>query len=183
MKIELFVGTGPEGTESANTGHDPASRLLGRPPDVSVELSPTWVEPLSQLLHAAEGLLRAMSPQTAALVDAVERTAQHAGGAEGVDTPFVVVVAGSALASGDQAPTVAGGVGMTTVNPPALTQLEREILWRVASGQTDGQLATALFMSRRTVQNHLHRIREKTGLPTRAELIRWASTLDPQGPR
>ena len=146
-----------------------------------MELSPTWAEPLSQLLHAAEGLLRTMSPQTAALVDAVERTARHAGSAEGGDTPFVVVVAGSAPPSGDQAPTVGGGVGMTTVKPSALTRLEREILWRVASGQTDGQLATALFMSRRTVQNHLHRIREKTGLLTRAELILWASTLDSRG--
>ena len=182
MKIELFVGTGPERSESATTGHDPASRLLGRRPDVSVELSAAWAEPLSQLLHAAEGLLRTMSPQTAALVDAVERTARHAGSAEGGDTPFVVVVAGSALPSGAQAPVVAGEVGMTTVKPPALTQLEREILRRVASGHTDGEIGTALFMSRRTVQNHLHRIREKTGLLTRAELIGWASTLDAQRP-
>ena len=109
-----------------------------------------------------------MSPQTAALVDAIERTARQASSAEGGDAPFVVVVSGSAPPTGDQAPTVAGGVGMTTFKPPALTQLEREILSRVASGQTDGQIATALFMSRRTVQNHLHRIREKTGLLSRA---------------
>ena len=175
MKIELFVGTGTERSESADTGHDSASRLLGRRPDVSVELSSTWAEPLGQVLHAAERVLRAMSPQSAALVDAIERTARHASSAVDGDAPFIVVVSGSAPPTGDQAPTVAGGVGMTTFKPPVLTQLEREILSRVSRGQTDRQIATGLFMSRRTVQNHLHRIREKTGLLSRAELIRWAA--------
>ena len=56
-----------------------------------------------------------------------------------------------------------------------LTVLERSIVDRVAGGETDGQIAEALYMSRRTVQNHLSRIRRKTGLRTRAELIRWSS--------
>jgi len=177
VKIELFVGTGRERSESTNGGHDPVSGLLGRRPDVSVELSPTWGEPLRQLLHAAAGALRAMSPHTAALVDAIERTARDGGSPEGGDAAFVVVVSGSVPPPEDQAPTIAGGMGMTTFQPSALTQVEREILARVASGQTDGQIGTAMFMSRRTVQNHLRRIREKTGLLTRAELILWASTL------
>jgi len=44
----------------------------------------------------------------------------------------------------------------------------------VADGRTDNEIGTQLYISPRTVQNHLTRIREKTGLRRRAELARWA---------
>ena len=43
-----------------------------------------------------------------------------------------------------------------------------------ADGYTDNEIASELFVSSRTVQNHLTRIREKSGLRRRAELTRWA---------
>jgi DNA-binding CsgD family transcriptional regulator len=39
---------------------------------------------------------------------------------------------------------------------------------------TDKQIASRLFISPRTVQNHLTRMREKTGTRRRSELTRWA---------
>src|SRR6059058_3980881 len=57
---------------------------------------------------------------------------------------------------------------------PLLGEREHEILRLVASGCTDKEIAEKLYISPRTVQNHLTRIREKTGLRRRAELTRWA---------
>jgi DNA-binding CsgD family transcriptional regulator len=44
----------------------------------------------------------------------------------------------------------------------------------VADGLTDNEIGKQLYISPRTVQNHLTRIREKTGLRRRSELARWA---------
>jgi DNA-binding NarL/FixJ family response regulator len=57
----------------------------------------------------------------------------------------------------------------------ALTEREQEVIRLVALGWTDDEIAGQLFLSRRTVQNHLAGIRVKTGLRRRAELARWAS--------
>jgi DNA-binding NarL/FixJ family response regulator len=56
----------------------------------------------------------------------------------------------------------------------ALSAREQEVLRLLAQGHTDKQIAGKIFVSPRTVQNHLARIRDKTGLRRRAELARWA---------
>jgi DNA-binding CsgD family transcriptional regulator len=53
----------------------------------------------------------------------------------------------------------------------ALTPREREILPLLASGMTDREIADALFLSRRTVENHVARLRAKFGATTRADAI------------
>jgi DNA-binding CsgD family transcriptional regulator len=45
----------------------------------------------------------------------------------------------------------------------------------VALGHTDKEIGGQLYISPRTVQNHLTRIRHKTGLQRRSELARWAA--------
>jgi DNA-binding NarL/FixJ family response regulator len=50
---------------------------------------------------------------------------------------------------------------------------ELDVLRLVVQGKTDNEIAMALFISPRTVQNNLARIREKTGLRRRSELTRW----------
>jgi len=55
-----------------------------------------------------------------------------------------------------------------------LSTRELEVLRLVAMGYTDRQIAEEIFVSPRTVQNHLARIRDKTGLRRRSELTRWA---------
>jgi DNA-binding NarL/FixJ family response regulator len=57
---------------------------------------------------------------------------------------------------------------------PLLGTRELDILRLVAQGLTDHEIGRQLFISPRTVQNHLTRIREKTGLRRRSELTRWA---------
>jgi DNA-binding NarL/FixJ family response regulator len=51
---------------------------------------------------------------------------------------------------------------------------ELDVLRLVVQGKTDNEIGQELFISPRTVQNHLTRIREKTGLRRRSELTRWA---------
>jgi DNA-binding NarL/FixJ family response regulator len=57
---------------------------------------------------------------------------------------------------------------------PLIGRREHEVLRLVATGLTDNEIASKLYISPRTVQNHLTRVREKTGLRRRAELTRWA---------
>ena len=57
---------------------------------------------------------------------------------------------------------------------PVLSDREQSILKLVADGYTDNEIGRELYISPRTVQNHLTRIREKTGLRRRSELARWA---------
>jgi DNA-binding NarL/FixJ family response regulator len=64
--------------------------------------------------------------------------------------------------------------GETSDVRPLLGKREHEILRLLAGGCTDKEIAATVFISPRTVQNHLTRIREKTGLRRRAELTRWA---------
>jgi len=56
-----------------------------------------------------------------------------------------------------------------------LTNREREIALLAASGQTSRAIAEQLYLSARTVDNHLGRIYEKLGVSNRAEL---AAALD-----
>jgi DNA-binding NarL/FixJ family response regulator len=57
---------------------------------------------------------------------------------------------------------------------PLLADREHEVLRLLARGHTDKEIGAMVFISPRTVQNHLTHIREKTGLRRRTELTRWA---------
>ena len=57
---------------------------------------------------------------------------------------------------------------------PLLLAREQEILRLLAQGRTDREIGERLYLSRRTVQNNLARIRDKTGVRGRPELARWA---------
>jgi DNA-binding NarL/FixJ family response regulator len=57
---------------------------------------------------------------------------------------------------------------------PKLTVTEQEVLRLLTQGHTDRQIAEQLYISPRTVQNHLARVRQKTNLTRRSALARWA---------
>jgi two-component system NarL family response regulator len=56
-----------------------------------------------------------------------------------------------------------------------LTTNELNVLRLVADGRTDNQISQTLYISPRTVQSHLSRIRAKTGVQRRTQLARWAT--------
>jgi two-component system response regulator NreC len=58
--------------------------------------------------------------------------------------------------------------------PDDLTDREVEVLRLIALGNTNGEIASALYLSVRTVESHRAHIQRKLGRTTRAELVRYA---------
>jgi two-component system response regulator NreC len=58
--------------------------------------------------------------------------------------------------------------------PDGLTDRELEVLRLLVLGHTNAEIATQLYVSRRTVESHRAHIQQKTRLTTRAELVRYA---------
>jgi len=56
-----------------------------------------------------------------------------------------------------------------------LTAREREVFGLVAEGRTNAQIASTLFISPKTVDNHRTRLMEKLGVHNTAELLRYAA--------
>jgi pSer/pThr/pTyr-binding forkhead associated (FHA) protein len=81
------------------------------------------------------------------------------------------------LHAGDEAVETVGADDAPTTRVQLETGLsarEIEVLRLVCAGDTDQQIAEALFISVKTVHSHMDRMREKTGCRRRAELIRYA---------
>jgi two-component system, NarL family, response regulator NreC len=62
--------------------------------------------------------------------------------------------------------------------PDDLSEREVDILRLIALGHTNTEMAERLFLSVRTVESHRARIQQKTGMSTRAELVRYALDHD-----
>ncbi len=58
--------------------------------------------------------------------------------------------------------------------PALLSARESAVLRLVAEGRTDADVAAELGVHVRTVQSHLARVRVKTGVRRRSELVTWA---------
>ena len=58
--------------------------------------------------------------------------------------------------------------------PDNLSPRELEVLKLIALGHTNGEIASSLFLSVRTVESHRAHIQQKVGVTTRAELVRYA---------
>ncbi len=58
--------------------------------------------------------------------------------------------------------------------PDGLSAREAEVLRLVASGQSNGQIAAALFLSQKTVERHLSNIFAKTGSASRTAAAAYA---------
>ena len=65
--------------------------------------------------------------------------------------------------------------GKSAQYPDGLTQREVEVVRLVASGKTNQEIADELFISQRTVANHVTNILNKTGAANRAEAATYAS--------
>jgi DNA-binding CsgD family transcriptional regulator len=69
------------------------------------------------------------------------------------------------------APAEAGDSDVALV----LTRREREVLAHVVAGRTYAEIATALFLSEKTVSSHISNILRKTSTANRVELAAWAT--------
>lgn len=63
-----------------------------------------------------------------------------------------------------------------------LSSREAEVLELIASGESNGDIAASLFLSEKTVKNHVNRIYTKLGVSSRAAAVaRWHEALSPRG--
>lgn len=60
----------------------------------------------------------------------------------------------------------------------ALTRRELEVAELVAQGLTNRGIASRLFLSERTAQNHVQHILDKLGLPNRSQIALWTRGRD-----
>ena len=63
-------------------------------------------------------------------------------------------------------------IGGRTASPDELTPAEQRVAELVAAGRTNKEVASALFLTDRTVEGHLTNIYRKLGIRSRAELAR-----------
>lgn len=55
-----------------------------------------------------------------------------------------------------------------------LSKREREVAALIGQGKTNGEIATELFLSKRTVETHVSKILSKLDFTSRAQIMRWA---------
>jgi non-specific serine/threonine protein kinase len=51
---------------------------------------------------------------------------------------------------------------------------EREVAGLIAQGESNGEIADNLVVSKRTVEKHIANILSKLGFTNRAQIVRWA---------
>ncbi|MFG2813129.1 response regulator [Streptomyces sp. NPDC048410] len=76
--------------------------------------------------------------------------------------------------------------GATPALPPELESLsprEREILALIGDGLTNREIGKRLYLSEKTVKNHISRLLAKLGVQRRVQAAVLASQLDPRQPR
>jgi predicted ATPase/DNA-binding CsgD family transcriptional regulator len=76
------------------------------------------------------------------------------------------------------APLVLGSGPPAVDSPYSLTPRESEVLRLLVAGRSDREIATALFLSRRTVQDHVSRLIAKLGVSNRTEVAAVAVRED-----
>ncbi len=151
-----FAAGGPSGA-------DITRGIIGTWPDIRVlvlSASGAHVDVLAAVQAGASGYL-VKSASVAELVDAVRRTVEG-------DAVFTPGLAGLVL----------GEYRRMALDPrpdvPRLTERETEVLRQVATGLTARQIADALVISHRTVENHVQSTLRKLQLHNRVELARYA---------
>jgi DNA-binding NarL/FixJ family response regulator len=151
----------------APTGVEVTATLVQADPTVRVLIlsaSGEQADVLEAVKAGATGYL-VKSASRAELLSAVRRVAAG-------DTVFTPGLAGLVLGEyrrlSDASPAVVGSAA------PQLTERETEVLRLVAKGLSYKQIADRLFISHRTVQNHVQNTLRKLQLHNRVQLVRYA---------
>ena len=136
---------------------DPSTRVL------VLSASGEQADVLEAVKAGATGYL-VKSASRDELLDAVGRTAVG-------DAVFTAGLAGLVLGEFRR---MATAPPRAEANAPTLTDRETEVLRLVAKGLSYKQIAERLFISHRTVQNHVQNTLNKLQLHNRVELVRYA---------
>ena len=157
LDLQLPTRSGIEVTRQLVTA-DPTVRVL------VLSASGEHQDVLDAVKAGATGYL-VKSASREELLDAVRRTAVG----DPVFTPGL-----AALVLGEYRRLAAGPPSTPGEPAPRLTERETEILRLVAKGLPYKQIAERLFLSHRTVQNHVQNTLTKLQLHNRVQLVRYA---------
>ena len=148
-------------------------------------IAPSTPRLAAQLLGAAEKLrAEAGASANPTLAPLVTRTVDTLTTALGTSRFDAEVNAGQRLTRGAALALALGEPTGDAVEPPhsvgpgQLTKRESEVAQLVADGLTNKQVGTRLFISERTVENHVRNILNKTGFHSRTQLAGWMAASD-----
>jgi DNA-binding NarL/FixJ family response regulator len=65
-------------------------------------------------------------------------------------------------------------MGRKSLRVDELTPRELDVMRRIATGEENAAIAKNLFVSEKTVQNHISHIRSKLDIHTRAQIVVYA---------
>lgn len=100
---------------------------------------------------------------------------------EGIGSAIRACLAGGTFTSGLQvwSPTSGTAPARTVTRPDVLSARETEIMEVVAQGLTNSQIARQMFLSEKTVKNHINRIFAKLQVTSRTQAVAvWLGTAD-----
>ncbi|MDR2378893.1 MAG: response regulator transcription factor [Bifidobacteriaceae bacterium] len=160
LDVHLPGGAGGGGAEVAATlGRElPQARFL------ALSVSDAAEDVVAVIRAGARGYVT-KSITAADLVEAVERVAEG-------DAVFSPRLAGFVL---DAFGAALGDVAAADDELDSLTAREQEVMRLIARGYTYREVASALFISIKTVETHVSAVLRKLQLSNRSELTRWAA--------
>jgi non-specific serine/threonine protein kinase len=79
-----------------------------------------------------------------------------------------------AIAYAQQLPLITQATPASRRLPDELSEREREVAVLIAQGKSNGEIASELVLSKRTVEKHIANILSKLALTSRSQLVRWA---------
>ena len=116
-----------------------------------------------------------------ALVDRWLERARIKLGATAVERAFSEGKALTFSAAVDYALAEAFGIDEAVIPSGKLSHREMEIAALVGQGLTNREIGASLFISERTVDNHVQHVLEKLGFRRRAQIGRWLGSEHPPG--
>ena len=159
-------------------GVEATERLRSLRPDVLVVVLTTysddaWV--FSALQAGALGFLTKDAGADEILRAITDVAAGHAQLDPSVQRRLLDALSGGDRFAAARAPAAgSSAAGETADAAEGLTPREAEVLAHIAAGESNAEIAAALFVSEATVKTHINHIFSKTGLRDRAQLVGYA---------
>lgn len=161
-------------------GVEATERLRGLRPDVRVVVLTTysddaWV--FSALQAGARGFLTKDAGADEILRAITDVAAGHAQLDPSVQRRLLDALSGGdrlGAARAPAGPSAAADTADAVDAAEGLTPREAEVLAHIAAGESNAEIAAALFVSEATVKTHINHIFSKTGLRDRAQLVGYA---------
>jgi DNA-binding NarL/FixJ family response regulator len=98
-------------------------------------------------------------------------------GAHPLSPAAVSALVGAVRQGAREEPAAPRGPEAGPVDPHRLSAREAEVMGLIVRGHTNGEIAKRLFLSEKTVKNHVNRIYAKLGVTSRAAAIaHWIGT-------